>query len=479
MLTESHIRTTLFSALVAAAAAMLAIGPTLGLLLLAGVVVAWLTLARPILTVALYGAIVCANVADVGTDVWGLPPIGGLMVPALAGALLLRASTGAEDISGSVRLVLPIALYFLAHAIALLWVRQTAPTAADLLNLAKNLLIVLVLAGYLTSMARLRTVVWAMAFAIAAIAALSLFQYATGTFHNAYLGFANASMKQIFGETESWRVSGPLPDPNYFGQVLVLGLPLALAVAATDERPVLRALGAAGAAAILAAIFVTFSRGALLGVAVMILAAVMTLRSRWVLLFGTTLAVLIALVLAPSAYFDRLTPIWQAAAAIAQGGQWISDPALGQRIAVVTAAIEMFRENPALGIGFGQFPTQFADFALRNGLDLGAPPEAHSMFLEKLAETGALGFGLLIAAIIFAVAAAARARRRLLAGGHRREAILTGALVLSFLGYLTTAIFLHGAYERFFWLGAALLLSTGTASRLPFTARDSGRRIRS
>lgn len=463
-------RLTPFAAIGVAVATVLAIGPALGLAALAVACAAWLVLTRPIVMVAAFAAIVCANVADVATDVHGLPPLGGLLVPALAGALALRAASGAEDISGSLRLLPPVLLYLLVHAVALLWVRDRAATVVDLVDLAKNLLIVLVLAGYLTTMERVRTVVWAMAFAIAAIAALSVFQYATGTFDNAYLGFANASMKQIAGETDSWRASGPLPDPNYFGQVLVLGLPLALAVALLDRRAVVRTLGAAAGVAILAAIFITFSRGALLGVAVMIGAGVMTLRSRWLLLSGALLAGAIALALAPGAYLDRLAPIWQAASALANGGQFFADPALGQRVAVVTAAIEMFRDNPVFGIGFGQFPVQFADVALRGGLDLGAPAEAHSMFLEKLAETGAVGFGLLVGMILFCVVTALRARRRLAEAGLREESVLVGAMILSFVGYLSTAVFLHGDYERFLWLGAALLLSTGAAAHLPLSA---------
>jgi O-antigen ligase len=484
MLTEAS-RPTLWGALAVAVATLLAIGPLPGLALLAVACAAWLTLIRPIVMVAAYAAIICANVADVATDLSGLPPLGGLLVPALAGALMLRAASGAEDISGGLRLLPAVALYFLAHALALLWVRDAEATVIDLVDLAKNLLIVLTLAGYLTTMERIRTVVRAMAFAIAAIAALSVFQYVTGTFDSAYLGFANAAMKQIAGETESWRASGPLPDPNYFGQVLVLGLPLALAMALTERRGALRLLAAAGGVAILAAIFVTFSRGALLGVAVMVAAGVMTLRSRWLLLSGTLLAGLVALALAPGAYLDRLAPIWQAASALLDGGQFFADPALGQRVAVVTAALEMFRQNPLLGIGFGQFPVQFADFALRGGLDLGAPAEAHSMFLEKLAETGAVGFGLLVGMIVFALVTALRARRRLAEAGRGEAAVLVGAMILSFAGYLTTAVFLHGDYERFLWLGAALLLSTGAASQpscsasAPLSASATGRAIRS
>lgn len=465
-------------ALLAAFLTVFFLGPAIGLLLIALGIMAWLIVARPIWMVAAYAAIICANVADVATDVHGLPPIGGLMVPVLAAALMLRASNHAEDISANMRLLLPALAYFLVHAIALLWVRETAPTATDLIGLSKNLLIVLVLTGYLTTMTRLRTVMWSMAFAIAVVAALSVVQYATGTFDDTYFGFANASMKQIVGETNTWRVSGPLPDPNYFGQLLVLGLPLALAVATTDRRPLLQIFGLIGALLIVAAIFLTFSRGALLGVAVMILAGVLTLRSRWVLLMSVGLVASVAALVAPSSYFDRITPIWQAVSAVVTGGQFVYDPALSERISVVTAAIEMFRDNPLFGIGTGQFPTQFADYALNHGLDLGAPPEAHSMFLEKLAETGLLGFSMLIATAVTALTVGIRARRRLLESGHIRDAAILRALLLSFVGYLTTAIFLHGAYERFFWLLAALLFASWPASTSPLSARTSGHSLR-
>lgn len=454
-------------------AALIAIGgvavfllsPQLAILALIVTLASGLAAARPDALVAIYAAMILSNAAAVATDDHGLPPTGLLVALFLAAALLLRALWGREDVGPAIRLALPAAAYLAILALALLWVSDLAATRAALSETAKGLLGGLIFVGFLTSMPRISVVVVVSAATIGCLAVLALAQYFLGDFDHNYLGFATASIQQIAGETSSWRIAGPVRDPNYFGQLLVLGLPLVGALAVTARSRPLQAIAVLGALAILLAIYLTFSRGALLGTAVVFTAAAAMSRHRWLYLGLVVALAAIGLALGPSGFIQRLLPIGQAVASLFDGEQWGVDSALNQRLAVARVAVEMFTAHPWLGIGIGQFPVQFADYALHSGLDLGAPAEAHSRYLETLAEGGIVGLTMLFGIIAAAFAVASQARWRLWKDGRSRGATLLRGLQISFLGYLATAIFLHGAYDRFFWLLVALLLSSGSIAR--------------
>lgn len=463
-----------------AAAAGLALGPARVLLLCVALAAAWIGLTRPMILVAGYAAVICSNAADVATTAHHLPPIGGTIVPFLAVVLLARAAVMREHLGGVLKLALPVALYLFGRAYSLQQVTDTEATTTAVIGLAKDLMIVAVFAGFLTRMARVRAVVAAAAIAVGAMAALSVFQYATRSFESTYFGFANAVVRQIVvGQSDGWRLTGPLPDANFYGQLLVLGLPLVATFAVIGERRLTRLAALAGSAAVLAATVFTYSRGALIGLAIVGLVALLALGSRRTILRMALVGVLASLggaALLPARAFERLAPVWQALHAALTGGQWVMDPALQERLSVVDAALRMFRANPIFGVGTGQFGVEYSQVALRYGFNVGAPAQAHSLYLEILAEGGLVGLALFTGFVGTAMALAIRARRGLAAEGETRDAALVLGILLSTVGYLATSIFLHGAYQRFLWLDVALLLSVWSAAQFrPSSGRESYR----
>ena len=95
----------------------------------------------------------------------------------------------------------------------------------------------------------------------------------------------------------------------------------------------------------------------------------------------------------------------------------------------------------------------------------GADREAHSLYLETLAERGLVGAGVFAALVGTALAAVVGAWRRLNRHGLRSEAMLVAAYGSGILGYLTAAIFLHDGYFRYFWMALALAWSLPQAVR--------------
>ncbi|WEK51586.1 MAG: O-antigen ligase family protein [Candidatus Kaistia colombiensis] len=410
---------------------------------------------------ALLLATVVANAANVVTNVHGLPIFGVLIVPALAAVALIGKLRNGEETSIEQLVVVVAVAYVVLRSISLFWTEAPEATFLALNQLVKDWAIVLLIVAFVKSPRELRLAVRTVACTGGAIAFLGAVQYATGAFDYNFFGFANASVKQIAGDLHSWRLSGPYPDSNYFGQVLVMALPLALGTAIANSRLGLRIVGLASAAAILAAIVLTFSRGALGAVAVMAIVTILTLRARWRVLIPLCAAALIGVATAPQEFLDRFGSIAQAGRALFLGDQAIEDPSLGGRIAVMTAALDMFADYPLLGIGFAQYESVYGDYALAKGLDPGAPPHAHSLYLEMAAEGGLLGLVTFVALAGGAAAIALWGTARFKADDRSGSAVLGLSVVIGFVGYLTTSLFLHDAFPRLFYLEIGLLLSVG------------------
>lgn len=448
-------------------------GADMSALVVAGGLLVWWMSTSPAALLGTYAAIICSNAGEIATNRYGLPPIGMATLLVLTLMLVVRTAGKQEDISNAVRLAPAAAIYLVIASLSLFWVKDLDATTDKLFALTKNLLIGLIFVAYVTSMRRFRTIAYTISLTVAVLAALGVFQYVTKTFELSYFGFATASIKQLVGETDTWRISGPFDDANFFGQILIVGLPITGAIAVAAERPALKLAAAVGCVVILAAIGLTFSRGTLLSALIVAAAFGLTLRHRVVYASLIALVLVMAMVATPALYLERLLQVGQAISAILAGEQWITDPSLALRLSVLSAATDMFWAHPWFGIGLGQFPLQYGEYALQNGLYLDAPNKPHSVYLGTLAEGGVLGFAMLVGVIGFAFATCAVSRRQLINHGRSQDAIFLFGLQLAFIGYMTTALFLHDDYARNFWLLAALLFSTAFAARNPLETTAS------
>ena len=97
------------------------------------------------------------------------------------------------------------------------------------------------------------------------------------------------------------------------------------------------------------------------------------------------------------------------------------------RIAAWKVAFHAFEAHPIGGIGAGAF----AEYWAQHRTQTGQIQDAHSLYIETLAETGVVGFALLVAALAAPLFAFWRARRRALAGAALAAyvAYLVGASV--------------------------------------------------
>ncbi len=266
----------------------------------------------------------------------------------------------------------------------------------------------------------------------------------------------------------SERVSGPLGDPNFWAQALVLVLPLALWLWRDGWSRVSSFVGIVGTGLIVLGIFQTGSRGGILALAVAF--------SVWLWLSGGRLRRLVVVV-----------PILLAIGVVASGAgerfgaipdvlrpQEARDASIRGRASEALVAVDMFRDHPITGIGAGEYSRNYAVYAPRIGLDERPVREPHNSYLEMAAESGILGAGAFALLVGAGIASGLSARRRLVDAGRHIDAGLAAAAVSGLAGYALAAIFLHQGFPQYLWLVLGLIGATVALSRQPDTGAPDG-----
>ncbi len=325
----------------------------------------------------------------------------------------------------------------------------------------------------------LRKVIWVLLLVAGTLGTLSWYQDLTKSYRNDYLGFAATKVLQkSLGTTTSTalagsdeidlgaesrglvgkhvRALGPVNDPNFYSQMLVAVLPLALVLAFSHLSRRVRVMAAAACAPIMAGIVLSFSRGAALAVIVVgiCLFFLRYIRLRYALLFAAVLAVVIA---STPGYFNRINTL----SGLSSQGMAAADFSLRERSSILHTGLQVFLQHPLLGVGLGQA----SEYIEVRGVGFSAGVRGlapHNTYLEQLIENGILGFTCFMAMAFVTLRNLFRASRYWI--GRRPEyAHMAMGLMLAVVAFLTTSLFLHLAFPRYYWLlmglaGAAALM---------------------
>ena len=299
----------------------------------------------------------------------------------------------------------------------------------------------------------LRRAMWAYVGAATVLAALALVQQATGPYGVAFGGFAN-----IVEDGSLRRSTGPI-DANYLGQLLVAAAALALYLALDARRRPERLLAVAAAVTCLGGLVFTFSRGALV-TAVVLLGAVAWLRCvrPWLPVAALAALAVAGLLFLPAEARDRMTALVRPA----QEGIAVGDPSLRGRFSENLAAVRMFLDHPYLGVGPDNYPERYLEYSQEIGLDPRIEERhAHNLYLEALAEYGAIG-----AAAFFAILAVAF-RAALAARAAPGAALVAEGAAVALLAFLVNGIFLQASYPHYLWITSGLALAAGRLASKP------------
>lgn len=233
------------------------------------------------------------------------------------------------------------------------------------------------------------------------------------------------------------RAGGPLEDPNDLAFFLVAALPLLMLGSRRTAH-----LRAACAVVLVVAILATFSRGALLGLAVALLVAVLLGAVRLSTAVGVGLVASVAVGALWATHADVVARSIEEKSSIAAAN-------VASRATTATMAARMTADSPLLGQGPGGFAEAAPRFVPPGAADVDETV-AHQMYLDVGAELGLLGLAAFLAALAYAVRGALRARR------SKDRAPLAHAVLISFAGVLAAACFLSEQVYLPVWLLVAL-----------------------
>ncbi|HEX4930854.1 MAG TPA: O-antigen ligase family protein [Gaiellaceae bacterium] len=432
-------------------------------------------------------AIVYSNAAVNAVKLHGVPYIAGAAVP-----LLLILPLIYHLVVRRRPLVVGPALPFLG----LLFVVQIASTltssnpAASLGSLTvfavEGVGLYLLLTNVVRTFDLLRTAVWTLLLLGAFLGALSLFQQLTGAFDNDFGGFAQVSQAAFVGDTVEGqeifqkRLAGPIGEQNRYAQIMLVLLPLALFRIWGERRQGLRVLAGGCAALIAVGVALTFSRGAGVGFAAVLVAMTVmrTIRVRQLIIVAAGVLILLSAMPAYQARLSTLASLVHVGSESETGPK--ADGAADSRAVEAGAAALVVLDHPLLGVGPGRFKSHYVDYAKQVGLD-GAQNQnrqAHNLYLGAAAETGLLGLAALLGVFVVTLRALSRVRRRL---AHERPELagMANGFLLAIVAYMTTGMFLHLAFERYLWLLLALAGVTcvlGRAAEAELAARSARER---
>lgn len=409
--------------------------------------------------------VVFTNAPSVLTESQALPSITEPLLLVLWGGVLWRALRGGDDPWPRASLGLAARLmgaYGLVLVASVLWASDVTAAVEGVTTYWRDLAAVFTVLVLVRTPRTLAAAVWGVVAAAGFLSAIALFQFATQTFHVDYWGFGRASVEQIVGRTDDWRISGAFDDPNVFAQVMLLAVPLALDRFLHARSAPARVAGLAVAGSAALTVLFTFSRGGLVGLVVVAVAVFVLNPPKPALVVAGAVILLAALVVTPPEYTARLAEVRESVPGLDGGSQ--DDPAIRGRTSEMIVGWQMFVDHPLLGVGYANYPVHYQEYSKYLGIDPRREERhAHSLALEIGSETGVLGLGVFAVVGWTAAAGVVRARRRLAAAGRDADRGLVDALGLALVAYAVTSLFLHAAYGRILWTLVALALAAPAA----------------
>ena len=258
-----------------------------------------------------------------------------------------------------------------------------------------------------------------------------------------------------------WGLSG---DSNYEALTLIVMIPLALWVARRDGSSRWRRVGMVSVVALTAAALLTESRGAIIGLGVIILGELLSRKRSNSYKAGLVAGIVVMLLLAPSSLWQRMTSIQISgvAANVDAGSAEV-------RWQVLIAGFNMIKDHPVFGVGLDLFKKLSTQYNPRLTADDAFI--AHNTYVQVAAE-GGLTTLLLFLALMALGLRNCRAASRIAIEPNLAD--MASAVRMSILTFAAAAFFLTANYLVFYWL---LIFVSGNLREIAVagaTGRDQG-----
>lgn len=321
----------------------------------------------------------------------------------------------------------------------------------------------------------LRNAIWALILAGVFMGTLSLYQEITGNYDNDFGGLAVAKESEIntgqvnqFGQDiKRRRLAGPVGSKNRYAQIMVVLLPLALYRIWAERSRLLRLAAAAACIPIISGALLTFSRGAGISIILTLLMMVFLRTIKLWQLFVIVVAGCALVLIAIPDYIYRITTAADVTE-LATGNPEDAGGSIRGRATENLAAVYIFLDHPILGVG----PGQTNEYTTKYGNEVGyrkleGDRRAHNMYLEELSDTGLVGFISFMSIVLYAMYQLWQTYQYWI---YKRPdvAYTIVSLLLAIIAFLSTGVFLHLSYVRYYWVIIAL---AGSATYIYGTQR--------
>jgi O-antigen ligase len=333
---------------------------------------------------------------------------------------------------------------FVLIAMLVAWAVMTVPlslwpggSVAVLLDqYLKTVLIFWLLSQVLNTPARGRRAAWILTWMAIGLALMVFYNYATGA-------MAGPGLNQ---ERVRGNEGGLTKNPNDLALMINLIVPVTVGLLLANNDPLKRKVLLLALGMEIATVVLSYSRGGAVTLGLIVLFYLWKLRRRpertW--LYGLIVAGLLAVPLAPSSYFERLSTITDVQADRTGSAQ--------ERWADMVVAVKTILANPVIGAGIGM-----NTLAMKEARGGWLP--VHNVYLEHALD---LGFpGLLLFLLLFAACLKASivAQRGFEREGRTDMRLLAEGLQISLLAYATAAMFHPVSYHPYFYYMAGFAVA--------------------
>lgn len=321
----------------------------------------------------------------------------------------------------------------------------------SLIQYSKGFALAIFIGGVLKDDDQVRTVTLYCVAAVFFGACIAIYQHVTGTYSI-----------DVYDVQHAGGLSG---DPNDTAMLLLTGVPLAVYWLTHSNKRPYQLMFASVLILAIGAIALTQSRGG--GVALLLILMLFFLKRPTVKVFSIGVMFVIAgLLFASTQFLDRMDTLRSTGGSV--------DHSLNARYQFVESGIEIFWNNPALGVGIGNFGR--ALIAVNRSFNHGDERleiVAHNMYLEFFVENGVFAGLLFLTILASALVNAARYDKRSVT---EVSAYGIGFCVsMSLVGILTTSLFLSQGRSSALWffvgVGLAFRNVSASNSRLGSNSR--------
>lgn len=246
------------------------------------------------------------------------------------------------------------------------------------------------------------------------------------------------------------RIYGPersmIGDNNDFGLALTMTLPLYFFLAQAESKRWLKWLLWFIFIITIPAIFFTYSRGALVGLAAVFIVMLLQSRRRLALVPVLVLGMVVALSFAPDKWQERMDLTRPETV----------DASAQSRLSAWAYARALAADYPITGGGFATFTEQLYQRYWPG--EIAGTIGAHSIYFQVLAEHGYVGLGLYLLLILSCFARTWQLRRAARRRNDNEVAQYAHMFRLSLLAFITSGAFLGRAYFDYFFTIVACMI---------------------